>query len=77
MKQYILNRTAVSISCDTEQDEVITTDDIFTQEIRDMILTRLDELVSNIPGKPGLVEVTLHVGEVSDVRSPELKHEDA
>lgn len=70
MNRYIINRTAVSISTDVELSETISTDDIFTQQIRDMILERLDELIFDMPLDAPAVEVTLSISKVGDVSAP-------
>lgn len=63
MKQYIVNKTSIVVSVDEEVDMPLSTENIFTCEIRDAILDRLDEVVRDIMGANLAVVVSLSIDQ--------------
>lgn len=74
MKEYKLNKSTMIVTGDVKLERTISTDEIFTQEIKDMIYDRLDEIVSTMSNPGDVVELTISIDEVRDIR--ELSRKD-
>jgi len=63
MNKYPLNTTTVTITTDVKMNEALKTKEIFTQDIRDMILERLDELIAARRSGPPIACVNLNISD--------------